>query len=92
VYSCEDVLRELGNYIDDEVAAEVRAQLELHIAHCKTCEVLYDSARKTLKIVTESSSFEVPEAVSERLVSKVMAQVRESSSESAFDSSDAGTG
>lgn len=77
MYSCEDVLRELNNYLDDELASEVRAQLELHLAHCKTCQVLYDSARKTLKIVTDSASFEVPEAVSERLVSKVMAKVRD---------------
>ncbi len=77
MYSCEDVLRELGNYLDDELASEVRAQLESHLSHCKTCQVLYDSARKTLRIVTDSASFEVPEAVSERLVSKVMTKVRE---------------
>lgn len=77
MYSCEDVLAELGNYLDDEVAAEVRVQLELHIAHCKTCTAIYDSSRKTLKIVTDSSSFELPDRLSEKLVSKVMSKIRE---------------
>lgn len=78
MYSCDDVLTELGNYLDDEVAAEVRSQIELHVAHCKTCQVLYDSAYKTLRIVTDSSSFELPDTISERLVSRVMSKVRES--------------
>ena len=76
MYSCDDVLTELGNYLDDELAAEVRVQLESHLSHCKTCQVLYDSSRKTLQIVTESSSFDLPDAISERLVSKVMSKIR----------------
>jgi len=82
LYSCDDVLAELANYLDDDVAAEVRSQLELHLAHCKTCQVLYDSTRKTLIIVTESGSFDLPESVSEGLVSRVMFRIRESEADS----------
>lgn len=76
MYSCEDVLAELGNYLDGEMAAEARRQLELHMADCKTCTAIYDSARKTLKIVTDSSSFELPQNLSEPLVAKIMSKVR----------------
>lgn len=76
MYSCDDVLAELGNYLDDEMAAEVRVQLEAHLSHCKTCQVLYDSSRKTLQIVTENSSFDLPDTLSEHLVSKVMTKIR----------------
>jgi hypothetical protein len=76
VYSCENVLAELGNYLDNEVAAEVRSQLELHMAHCKTCTAIYDSARKTLRIVTDSGSFELPQSLSEPLVAEIMSKVR----------------
>jgi hypothetical protein len=38
--------------------------------------VLYDSTRKTLRIVTESGSFEYPEPIAEPLVSKVMDRIR----------------
>jgi dihydroneopterin aldolase len=38
--------------------------------------VLYDSSRKTVKLVTESSSFELPESVSEPIIDRVMARLR----------------
>ena len=74
--SCRDFITELGNLLDDDIASEIREQLEAHLAHCNTCQVLYDSTRKTLRIVTESGSFEYPEPVAEPLVSKVMARIR----------------
>jgi hypothetical protein len=74
--SCQDFITELGNLLDDDVATEIREQLEAHLAHCNTCQVLYDSTRKTLRIVTESGSFEYPEPISEPLVSKIMEKVR----------------
>ena len=74
--SCKDFISELGSLLDDDIASELREQLEAHLAHCNTCSVLYDSTRKTLRIVTESGSFEYPEPFSEPLVSKVMDRVR----------------
>lgn len=74
--SCQDFITELGNLLEDDVASEIREQLEAHLAHCNTCQVLYDSTRKTLRIVTESGSFEYPEPIAEPLVTKVMDRIR----------------
>ena len=74
--SCKDFITELGNLLDDEVASEIREQLQTHLAHCNTCQVLYDSTRKTLRIVTESGSFDYPGPIAEPLVSKVMDRIR----------------
>ena len=74
--SCKDFISELGNLLDEEIASEIREQLELHLTHCNTCQVLYDSTRQTLRIVTESGSFEYPEPIAEPLVSKVMDRIR----------------
>ena len=73
---CEDFITELGNLLDNEVAAEIREQLEAHLAHCTTCQVLYDSTRQTLRIVTDSGSFEYPGPISEPLVTKIMERIR----------------
>jgi anti-sigma factor RsiW len=73
---CDEFITELGNLLDDEVAAEIREQLESHLAHCRTCQVLYDSTRKTLRIVTESGSFEYPGPIAEPLVEKIMSRIR----------------
>lgn len=70
-------MAELANYLDDQVAAELRRELEVHLAHCRTCQALYDSVRKTLTIVTDSRSFEIPESVSARILDKIMSKVRQ---------------
>jgi hypothetical protein len=73
---CEDFITELGNLLDDEVAIEIRRELENHLAHCRTCQVLYDSTSKTLRVVTDSGSFEYPEPLAEPLVAKIMSRIR----------------
>lgn len=57
--SCQDFMAEIGNYLDGDLAAEVRTRLEQHLAHCKTCTVVCDTARKTVRIVTDSDSFDL---------------------------------
>jgi len=74
--SCRDFITELGNLLDDDIAIEIREQLQSHLAHCNSCQVLYDSTRKTLHIVTESGSFEYPGPIAEPLVSKIMDRIR----------------
>jgi predicted anti-sigma-YlaC factor YlaD len=74
---CSDFLAEIGKLLDGDVAAQLRAELENHLAHCQTCRVIYDSARNTVRIVTESGSFELPQAVSKAVTANVMARLRE---------------
>lgn len=69
--NCRDLLAELGNYLDDEMAAELRQELEMHLDHCHTCQVLVDSTRKTLRIVTNSQCFELPTGISEQIMAKI---------------------
>jgi hypothetical protein len=76
VITCEDFMAELGNYLDEGVADEVRKQLENHLAHCQTCQVIVDSTRKTVRIVTDSGSFDLPEAVLKPVTAEIMAKIR----------------
>ena len=69
--SCQDLLSDLSDYLDDGVPVEVRRDLEAHLSHCHTCEVLVDSTRKTLKIVSENFSYELPEDVSGRILARI---------------------
>ena len=74
--TCEEFLAEFGDYLENRVSPEVRKELEEHLSRCRTCRVLYDSSRKTVKIVTESNSFELPENVSGPIIDRVMAKLR----------------
>jgi hypothetical protein len=69
-------MAEIGNYLEGDVAAEVRVQLEHHLSHCQTCTVLVDSSRKTLKIVTDAGSFDLPEATFRPIAERIMARIR----------------
>jgi hypothetical protein len=71
-------MSEIGNLLDGETAAGIRQQLENHLAHCQHCQVLYDSARKSVRIVTESGSFNLPETASKPIAEKIMQRLRAS--------------
>ena len=74
--SCQDLITELSNLLDDDVAAATRQMLEEHLSHCRTCQVLYDSTQRTIRIVTDVGSFELPESVGTRIRQNVMAKIR----------------
>ena len=69
-------MADIGNYLEGEVAAEVRLQLESHLSHCQTCHVVLDSARKTVQVVTDSGCFELPDQASRLIVDEIMARIR----------------
>ena len=74
--SCADFMADLASYMDGDAAEDIRLQIEAHLAHCQTCQVVLDSTRKTLSVVTESGSFELPEAAFKPVAEKVMAKIR----------------
>lgn len=74
--SCDQVLAELASYLDGQVAPELLRELLAHVAQCRTCEAVYDSVRKTVRLTTESRTFELPETVSATVVTRIMARVR----------------
>ena len=74
--SCADFMAAIGDYLEGDVAAEVRVQLEAHLSHCSTCQVVYDSARKTITVLTDSGSFDLPESASAPITQKIMARIR----------------
>jgi hypothetical protein len=74
--TCDEFFGEFGDYLENQVSPEIRQELELHLSQCRACQVLCDSSRKTVKIVTESSSFELPQSVSDPIIDRVMARLR----------------
>ncbi len=67
IVSCKKVTRELSNYLADEVAPELRKEIERHLANCARCSALLDSTRKVLRISGDGRVFEVPVGYSQRM-------------------------
>lgn len=74
--TCEEFFAEFGDYLENQVSLEVRQELELHLSQCRACHVLYDSSRKTIKIVSESDSFELPQKTFDPIIDRVMSKLR----------------
>lgn len=74
--SCADFLAEMGNLLDEEISAELRAHLEAHLAECETCSVLYDSSRKTIRIVAGSSVFDLTPEQLRTSTDSIMERIR----------------
>lgn len=60
IMDCRDVPANLSCYVDGDGSAELRKTLELHIAPCRPCRVIFDTTGKTLRIVLGVEPFEVP--------------------------------
>ena len=75
--SCAEFLAEFGDYLEDAADPELRARLEAHLHECKTCQVIVDSTRKTIRIVTDSDSFTLTADQVEPIVKDVMTRIRE---------------
>ena len=74
--TCDEFFAEFADYMENQVSPEVRQELELHLSQCRVCHVLYDSSRKTIKIVSESNSFELPQKVFDPIIDRVMSKLR----------------
>jgi len=66
--TCKDFLRELSDYLDENLEAEIRSKIEAHIAECPNCWVIADTTRKTIKIYKGMEPHPLPGDVESRLM------------------------
>jgi Putative zinc-finger len=67
VMQCADVWREVSNYLDGEVDARLRADLEEHFRGCRHCTAVVDGARNVIQLYGDERMLEVPLGFSQRL-------------------------
>lgn len=67
-FSCKQLLNELTDYLDGSIEAEVRVQLEAHIAKCPNCWVELDTMKKTIQVFKGMEPYPLPEDVKSRLM------------------------
>lgn len=69
--SCSEVRRELANYMEDDVDAELKSRIERHFRECAGCNALYDSIRRVVRLVGSTEVIELPEGFSQRLYERL---------------------
>jgi Putative zinc-finger len=69
--SCEEVWREVSNYLEGEIGVELRARMEEHFKGCKHCTAVLDGTRNVVHLVGDARAFELPAGFSNRLYRKL---------------------
>jgi anti-sigma factor RsiW len=69
--SCLEVWREISNYVDDDVAPELRARMEAHFKSCAHCKAVLDGTKNVVKLVADGVEYELPGGFSDRLYRKI---------------------
>ena len=65
--SCEEVRREISNYLDDDISPRMRRLLETHLEQCRKCAVLLDSTHNVLVLLADEQRFELPAGFGHRV-------------------------
>ncbi|MBV9182700.1 MAG: zf-HC2 domain-containing protein, partial [Acidobacteria bacterium] len=67
VMNCEQVWREVSNFLDGDVNSELRAAIEEHIGGCQRCTAVIAGTRNVIHLFQDERMVEVPVGFSRRL-------------------------
>ncbi len=67
VISCEQVWQEVSNYLDGEVAPDLRAAIDDHIRGCQRCAAVVNGTRNVVQLYSDERMLEMPVGLSQRL-------------------------
>jgi hypothetical protein len=71
VVTCEQVWREISNYLDGEVSPDLSTAMEEHLRGCEKCNTVLQGTRNVIGLYGEESMFEPPPGFSQRLRRKL---------------------
>ena len=66
---CDEVWREVSNYLDDEVSAGLRTRMDQHFKSCKRCTAVLDGTRNVVRLVGDPAISDLLTVCSDCLIS-----------------------
>jgi len=64
---CKHVWEHISAYIDGDVDAALRAEIDKHLETCEICSAVLDSTRNVVILVGDERVFELPAGFTDRL-------------------------
>ena len=64
---CKHVWEYISGYLDNNLEASERNEVQKHLEHCEICSAILDSTRNILILTADERVFELPLGFSERL-------------------------
>ena len=68
---CKHVWEHISAYIDGDVAADLRAEIDRHLETCEICSAVFDSTRNVVVLMADERVFELPAGFSKRMHERI---------------------
>jgi hypothetical protein len=80
--TCEQVWREISNYLEGDVAPSLHAFMDEHFAQCARCRSVLEGSRNVIRLYSDDRMIDVPAGFGKRLEKRLVrdAQARRPSS------------
>ena len=65
--TCQEVLDQLADYLDEDARAELVQEVDVHLHECVHCRVEVDTLRRTIRIYRCDERVELPASLTEKL-------------------------
>ena len=69
--SCEEVWRDISNYLDDEISADLRTRMEVHFKGCRLCTAVLVGTLNVVRLVGDAAAFDLRVLFGSRLYQKL---------------------
>ena len=76
--SCQEVLDQLWEYLDEDARAELRTEIDGHVSGCHHCQIEVDSLQHTILLYRNEEAVPAPVQLSDRLREALRAAYKES--------------
>jgi hypothetical protein len=74
--NCEQVWRELSNYLEGELEAGLRAAMDDHFHSCRACASLLAGTRNVIRLYGDERMIDVPHGFAQRLEKRLLRAAR----------------
>ena len=74
--ACDEVRKELVEYMEGDLKADLRQRIDQHLDHCPHCTAIYDGVRNVVELVGAQGSIELPKGRSQRLHKRFLTQIK----------------
>ncbi len=71
--TCEELLKYLSDYIDNELNEELTAEAQAHLATCQNCRVVLDTTQQVIFLFRQQGARRIPAERRRRLFSRLEA-------------------
>jgi predicted anti-sigma-YlaC factor YlaD len=68
---CKHVWQHISAYLEGDVDAVLRAEIDKHLETCEICSAILDSTRNVVVLMADDRVFELPAGFSQRLHERI---------------------